>query len=135
MAGNVLSVAPTAEGKEKMNTQTYKNELMAKAQELGRGSVSKEEIAIERQPEMLDEIQRTTEREIALDSLNRNWETATQVSAALERIRQGSYGICLECEEEISERRLNAIPWAKLCIRCQEKADREQAHWDMSEAA
>jgi DnaK suppressor protein len=121
-----------------MKTQTYKTQLIAKAKELGRSGTSKEDIAIERQPDMLDEIQRTTEREIALDSISRNWETAAQVNAALGRIADGSYGICAACEEEISERRLSAIPWARLCIRCQEQADRDpnQArHLDLSEAA
>ena len=121
-----------------MKTQTYKNQLIAKAQELGRRGLSKEDIAIERQPDMLDEIQHTTEREIALDSLSRNWETAALVNAALDRIEDGSYGICIQCEEDIGERRLNAIPWVKLCIRCQEQADRHPGQgraWDISEAA
>jgi DnaK suppressor protein len=106
-----------------MNTQIYKKQLVAKAQELGRSSVSKEEIAIERNAEMLDDIQRTSDREIALASLSRNWKTAAQVREALARIEDGSYGVCLNCEEEINDRRLKAIPWAKLCIRCQERED------------
>jgi DnaK suppressor protein len=106
-----------------MNIQTYKNRLVGKAQELAHRSVSKEEIAIERQPEMLDEIQRTGEREIALAALTRNWKTAVEVNDALARIADWTYGVCQECEEAINERRLNAIPWAKLCVRCQEKAD------------
>jgi DnaK suppressor protein len=36
----------------------------------------------------------------------------------------GSYGTCLHCEEEISPKRLDAVPWAAYCIRCQEIADR-----------
>jgi DnaK suppressor protein len=121
-----------------MKIQTYKNHLIAKAQELGRSSTLKEDIAIERQPDILDEIQHTAEREIALESLSRKWETFAQVNAALGRIEDGSYGICEACEEEIGERRLAAIPWAKLCIRCQERADRHPGqgrHLDLSEAA
>jgi DnaK suppressor protein len=120
-----------------MNTQTYKQLLLAKALDLERSSVAKEQIAIERNAEMLDEIQRTSEREIALASLSRNWKTASQVAQALSRIEDGSFGICQDCEEEINERRLKALPWAKLCIRCQEKADRkrENAPLELPDAA
>jgi DnaK suppressor protein len=42
----------------------------------------------------------------------------------MERIADGNYGTCLECEEEIGQKRLQAMPWAVLCITCQDKADR-----------
>jgi DnaK suppressor protein len=42
------------------------------------------------------------------------------VSAALDRIYNGEYGICHACEEEISEKRLKAIPWAEFCVACQD---------------
>ncbi|NWF86050.1 MAG: TraR/DksA C4-type zinc finger protein, partial [Bryobacteraceae bacterium] len=51
-------------------------------------------------------------------------------------VKLGVYGICVECEEPISERRLEALPWALHCIRCQTALDRqEQMHardtrWD-----
>jgi DnaK suppressor protein len=118
-----------------MNLQTYKKILVAKAQELGHRSISKEEIAIERNAEMLDEIQRTGERELALASLTLNWRTAALVKEALTRIEDGSYGTCQECEEEINERRLKALPWAKFCIKCQENADQMHTRVEMSEAA
>lgn len=43
-----------------------------------------------------------------------------QVSEALERIDDGSYGRCLQCGESISAKRLAALPWVALCIGCQE---------------
>jgi DnaK suppressor protein len=42
------------------------------------------------------------------------------VEAALSRIRDGSFGSCLNCEQEISLNRLNAVPWSRYCITCQE---------------
>ncbi|MFW6198488.1 MAG: TraR/DksA family transcriptional regulator [Acidobacteriota bacterium] len=45
------------------------------------------------------------------------------IDDALERIELDEYGECEECGEEISERRLQAIPWAALCIDCQEKKE------------
>jgi DnaK suppressor protein len=118
-----------------MKTENYKRLLVATANDLRQRSVGKDDIAIERNAEVLDEIQRTSEREIALASLTRNWQTAMQVQQALERIVAGTYGTCLQCDEPISERRLAAIPWAKHCIRCQERADQEASTRELTEAA
>jgi DnaK suppressor protein len=55
--------------------------------------------------------------------LNRNNLEKTllrEVEEALRRVQEGSYGICQECEEPISPKRLQALPWAKFCVRCQE---------------
>lgn len=42
------------------------------------------------------------------------------IEAALDRIQAGDYGICLSCEEPIAAKRLQALPWAKYCVECQE---------------
>ncbi|MBI3988431.1 MAG: TraR/DksA family transcriptional regulator [candidate division NC10 bacterium] len=47
-----------------------------------------------------------------------------QVDEALEKIKGGSYGLCEKCGEEIHERRLEALPFAKYCISCQEEEER-----------
>lgn len=55
--------------------------------------------------------------------LNRNsidMKLLREVSDALRRIEHHSYGICLECEEEISPKRLDAVPWARYCVTCQD---------------
>jgi DnaK suppressor protein len=43
-----------------------------------------------------------------------------EIGDALERIEQGSYGTCMDCEEPISVKRLDAVPWARYCVTCQE---------------
>ena len=56
--------------------------------------------------------------------LNRNtieMKLLREVSDALLRIEHGTYGVCMECEEEISTKRLDALPWAKYCVTCQEQ--------------
>jgi DnaK suppressor protein len=55
--------------------------------------------------------------------LNRNAANAEQlrqIKEALQRINDGTYGICAECEKPISAKRLQAVPWAKYCVQCQE---------------
>ena len=64
-----------------------------------------------------------------------DWEIASMVTDALHRLEHGSYGICDECDEPISERRLAAIPWAKYCIQCQERVDHSSFDADRAEAA
>ncbi len=45
------------------------------------------------------------------------------IDAALERMDDGDYGDCEDCGEKINETRLKAIPWAPLCIECQERIE------------
>ena len=45
----------------------------------------------------------------------------TQITDALERFRQGNYGICEQCGAEIDPARLTALPYATLCLRCQQR--------------
>ena len=55
--------------------------------------------------------------------LNRNTlekNLLREVEEALRRVDEGSFGVCQECEEPISAKRLQALPWAKFCVRCQE---------------
>lgn len=47
------------------------------------------------------------------------------IENAIEALDRGEYGECAVCEEPISEKRLIAVPWATLCIRCQEASEQE----------
>ena len=46
------------------------------------------------------------------------------LTQALERVRQGTFGECIECGGDIELKRLEAIPWARYCVRCQEARER-----------
>lgn len=50
-----------------------------------------------------------------------------QVDQALSKIREDRYGLCEACNETISEKRLEALPFARLCIACQEEEERAKA--------
>jgi len=103
----------------------YKQMLEAKLAELSGGLRNREEIVIEKTPDALDEVQLAGEREIAIRNLDREANLLRNVRDALRRIADGSYGVCLHCEEDIKSKRLDAVPWTKYCIRCQEAADRQ----------
>ena len=101
----------------------FRTILTAKHAELARATGRRDGIAIERTPDALDEVQLATEREIITRNLDRGTKLLRNVRAALDQIAEGAYGTCLECDEEISHKRLHAMPWATLCIACQERAD------------
>jgi DnaK suppressor protein len=81
-------------------------------------------IAIERSADPMDEIQYASERDLAIGNVDRESTLLRDVKGALGRIREGSFGICTECEADISPKRLKAVPWAPRCIGCQEAWDR-----------
>ena len=82
-------------------------------------------IAIERSADPMDEIQSASERDLAIGTVDRESTLLRDVKAALRRQHDGSFGTCIECESEISAKRLAAVPWAPRCIQCQEAADRD----------
>src|ERR1700674_2999970 len=110
--------------KTKLNK--YKEALEIKQAELVQVLRNRDGITIEKSPDALDEVQNAGERELAIRNLDRESNLFRNVRAALHRIDDGSYGVCLHCEEDISPKRLNAVPWTAYCIKCQEAADRHE---------
>ena len=110
----------------KTEINKYRNILEAKQAELEHVIRNREAITIEKSPDALDEVQHAAERELAIRNLDRESQLLRNVRAALRRIDDGSYGVCLHCEEDISPKRLNAVPWTPLCIQCQEAVDRNR---------
>ena len=104
----------------------YKAILEAKAAELNAGLRNRDDIAIEKTPDAIDEVQLAGERELAIRNLDRESNLLRNVKGALVRIADGSYGVCMHCEEDIKIKRLDAVPWTKYCIKCQEAADRHE---------
>jgi DnaK suppressor protein len=99
--------------------------LNEKQAELAQALRRRDGITIERAPDSLDQVQLAAERDLATRGLERETALLHNVRSALDRIADGSYGTCMECEEEIRPKRLQAMPWATLCIACQEHADRK----------
>ena len=97
--------------------------LNTKKVEAARTLGKREGLAIERTPDSLDETQFAVARELSTRHLEREANLLREVRTALDRINDGSYGVCLHCEEEISQKRLQAVPWATLCIGCQQASD------------
>jgi DnaK suppressor protein len=107
-----------------IEVEQFRKILTIKQAELSGGRSNRDAIAIEATADELDRIQQAQERDFAMGAIDRDSLRLREVRAALERIDNGSFGICLNCEEEIAAKRLAAVPWAALCIVCQEVAER-----------
>jgi DnaK suppressor protein len=97
--------------------------LTARVAELERVTRHRDGIAVEPSADQLEETQMAAQRLLAVCNLDREFNQLRHARAALSRIEEGSFGMCLECDEDIHPKRLAAVPWATFCIRCQEAAD------------
>ena len=100
--------------------------LEAKEAELIAGLKNREGLTAELEADFLDQIQSATERAFVVQTLDWNSLQLHEVRAALARIAEGTYGQCVRCDESIGPKRLAAVPWATLCLHCQEDLDRER---------
>ena len=108
----------------------FRRILVARREELARGTIAAER-GVNEEDDLahLDPSDRAT-ASIAKDDLlgeaARSSATLAEVEAALDRIGDGSYGRCTECDREIPLARLEAVPWTPYCIQDQEIADRRR---------
>jgi DnaK suppressor protein len=110
----------------KSEVNKYKEILETRQAELVEVLRNRDGITIEKSPDALDEVQNAAERELAIRNLDRESNLLRNVRAALRRIEDGSFGVCVHCDEEISPKRVAAVPWTPYCIQCQEAADKAQ---------
>ena len=115
----------TAKNGRKPKFTSYRKILERKAEEVRRSmSAQKAAQVVARLDIPSDEGDLSQQHHEEWIFLNRNtidMKLLREVSEALRRIEHDSYGICLHCEEPISPKRLDAVPWARYCVGCQEQ--------------
>src|ERR1700745_2810296 len=62
-------------------------------------------------------------KEFLFSQSNNDRQLLQMVESALDRIREGTFGECISCGKEINPKRLEAVPWTRHCIECQEKLE------------
>jgi DnaK suppressor protein len=102
--------------------------------ELTERPMARQQIGVERHPDLLEEARLDAERELAARSLEQGTRSLRDIDEALRRIQDGTYGLCPGCGAEIGEKRLRALPWTRFCLHCQEAAEQdrregEEAFW------
>ena len=73
--------------------------------------------------DIADKASNSYTKEFLFSLSNSERDTLQLVDEALSRIEEESYGVCVVCEDEMDKKRLEAVPWAKRCISCQEKQE------------
>ena len=116
---------------------TYRKMLEKKADEVRRSmSAQKAAQVVSRLDVPSDEGDLSQQHHEEWIFLNRNtldMKLLREVADALHRIDTDSYGMCPECEEPISSKRLDAVPWARYCVSCQEQIALRQASGELVE--
>jgi DnaK suppressor protein len=99
--------------------------LHAKARELRQTILGRAgAITVEPAADPIDEVRGAADREVAIETLDRDSSLLAQVNLALDLLENGEYGICEDCGGSISPQRLAAVVWATRCLRCQAEFER-----------
>ena len=113
---------------DKKRLEQFKKRLEERQHELRR-TVSRTEqdgraADIEAAQDVADKAANSYNKEFLFHQSNTERQTLLMVENALDRIRQGSFGQCISCGEDINPKRLEAVPWTRHCIECQEKLEK-----------
>ena len=112
---------------DKKKVEAYKKRLLQRQEELERVVRKSEQAGREADEEVTQDIADKAENSYTKYFLSNrrdeNRRALQLVTEALERMKTGSYGLCVACHEEVESKRLEAVPWARHCIECQEKQE------------
>jgi DnaK suppressor protein len=112
---------------DKRKAESYRKRLVAKQDELLRLVAKSEQDGREADEEgtqdIADKAANSYTKEFLFHQSHDNRRILQLVNEAIERLKNGSYGLCVECHEEVQYKRLEAVPWARHCIECQEKQE------------
>ena len=111
--------------------ETLYQMLMGKRQEiireiegnLGQSLTEDQQRRLESARDVGDQALMDLDRELGISLMEMRNRRRQAIDESLNRLRDGTYGMCAECGVEISEKRLQAVPFAKLCVECQSKAE------------
>lgn len=90
---------------------------------LGQSLTEDQQRRLESARDVGDQALMDLERELGISLMEMRNRRRQSIDEALTRLHEGTYGICAECGVEISEKRLQAVPFAKLCVECQSRAE------------
>ncbi len=74
----------------------------------------------------VDRAESSYTKEFLLSLTDAEREQLSLINEALRRLARGNYGLCQSCGQPISKKRLEIVPWAPLCVACQQKKEKEE---------
>ena len=108
--------------------EKHRKRLLAKQEELlhdlSRNRQVTDESVDEQAQDMVDRATSAYTREFAFSLSESDRRTLLLIDQALLRLDQGTYGTCVHCQGHVQEKRLEAVPWARHCLECQELQDK-----------
>src|SRR5258707_548109 len=114
-------------GMDKKRLEYYKKKLLARREELTRTIARRQEEGrmADEDPtgELGGKAGKSYTKGFLFGRTNTERTSLNMFDAALKRIQSDEYGVCANCQEELQQKRLEAVPWAKHCIACQEKME------------
>jgi DnaK suppressor protein len=113
---------------DKKKLESFRKRLETRQQDLRRmvtrtqqdGRNADENIA----QDIADKAASSYNKEFLFHQSNADRQLLQMVETALVRLREGSFGECISCGKEINAKRLEAVPWTRHCIECQEKLEK-----------
>ncbi len=112
---------------DKKRLEYYKKKLMIKREELLRNiaRAAEEGRQADDDPtvDLADKAANSYTKEFLFGQTNHDRSLLQSIDEALARIKENAFGLCANCQEEVQQKRLEAVPWARHCITCQEKQE------------
>jgi len=113
---------------EKKKVELFKRRLEDRQRELrqtmNRTAQDGRDADLEPTQDIADRAANSYNKEFLFSQSNNERQLLQMVESALGRIREGTFGACISCGEEINSKRLEAVPWTQHCIACQEKLEK-----------
>jgi RNA polymerase-binding transcription factor len=107
--------------------KAFREKLIAKKQEIlevyAKTKTYGQQADQEASQDIADKASNSYTKEFLFSLSNAERELLQQVDEALARIEDRRFGVCLSCEDEVNLKRLEAVPWARHCVPCQEKQE------------
>ena len=112
---------------DKKKVELYRKRLESKQEELVRLVAKTEQdgrsVDEDVTQDIADKAANSYTKEFLFHQSDDNRRILLLVQEAIGRIKGGEYGLCVACQEEVQVKRLEAVPWARHCIECQEKQE------------
>jgi DnaK suppressor protein len=113
---------------DKKKLDAFKKRLEDRQRELretvNRTTQDGREADLESAQDIADRAAQSYNKEFLFHQSNNERQLLQMVEGALSRIHEGNFGQCISCGEEINPKRLDAVPWTRHCIECQEKLEK-----------
>ncbi len=111
----------------KKQAEQYKKKLFEKRKELTKAFAKNREYGRESDvggsQDLADKASSSYAKEVQYSLSNTERRILEEIAGAIDRMEEGEYGTCMDCEDRITKKRLDAVPWARYCVPCQERIE------------